>query len=235
MSNNITSRLYNLWTGFLSLFVSNLEVKNPEIAYENSINSMIEKYTKLKSATAALVRRRDEILARKANAQTQLNEINAKLSAAVSTNQDDLAVILIQKQEALTNELTAIAAEEQSAISEAEDAKSSLLQIQSKIKELQAEKDSMLAKAKSAEARIAIQSQLDGLSVDAEIQALDKVRSHIKNKVAEANLGAELHNTDLDVRMSKLGAVAAPVMAKEKLAQLKAAHAAKQAGTVKQM
>ena len=48
----------------------------------------------------------------------------------------------------------------------------------------------MLAKMQSAQARLRIQEQLDGLSVDADVKALDNVREHIKNTIAEANLGS---------------------------------------------
>jgi len=54
-------RLANLWRGFLSLWISDVERAHPEIAYENAINSMVEKYSRLKSATAAIIRRREEI------------------------------------------------------------------------------------------------------------------------------------------------------------------------------
>ena len=36
--------------GFMSVFVGRIEEKHPEIAYENAINNMTEKYAKLKSA-----------------------------------------------------------------------------------------------------------------------------------------------------------------------------------------
>ena len=55
------TRLSNLWRGFVSLWISDIEKEHPEIAYENAINSMIEKYAKLKSATAAIIRRREEL------------------------------------------------------------------------------------------------------------------------------------------------------------------------------
>ena len=45
------SRLSNLWRGFVSLWISDIEKNNPEIAYENAINSMVEKYSGLKRAT----------------------------------------------------------------------------------------------------------------------------------------------------------------------------------------
>src|SRR5713101_8324682 len=55
------SRLSNLWKGFVSLWISDIEKEHPEIAYENAINSMIEKYSQLKKATAAIIRRREDV------------------------------------------------------------------------------------------------------------------------------------------------------------------------------
>ena len=48
--------------------------------------------------------------------------------------------------------------------------------MQGEIKKLKAERDTMLAQMQSAQARLKIQEQLDGLSVDAEVKALDNVR-----------------------------------------------------------
>lgn len=44
------SRLGNLWRGLVSLWISDVEKKHPEIAYENAINSMVEQYAQLKRA-----------------------------------------------------------------------------------------------------------------------------------------------------------------------------------------
>jgi phage shock protein A len=87
----------------------------------------------------------------------------------------------------------------------------------------------MLAKMASAQARIRINDQLEGLSVDAEVKALDNVREHIKNTIAQANLGAELKSTDLDQRLSALRSQSGDVTAKQQLAEMKAAAAAKKA------
>jgi phage shock protein A len=81
----------------------------------------------------------------------------------------------------------------------------------------------------SAQARIRINDQLEGLSVDAEVKALDNVREHIKNTIAQANLGAELKATDLDTRLQNLRQQTGDVTAKQQLAELKAAAAAKKA------
>ena len=88
----------------------------------------------------------------------------------------------------------------------------------------------MLAKMQSAQARIKIQEQLDGLSVDAEVKALDNVREHIKTTIAEANLGRELSESSLDARLAgDPRSQAGDVQAQQQLAELKAKRAAQQA------
>ena len=226
---NLFSRLANLVRGFLSLFVTGLEQQHPEIAYENAINSMVEKYTKLKTATAAIIRRREDIDERLKKATRELAQTEAELNAAVETGQDDLAVILNQKKNQLEADITEMRADMDTASKDAESAKSSLLQVQGEIKKLKAERDTMLARMQSAQARLKIQEQLDGLSVDAEVKALENVRDHIKTTVAAANLGKELSETSLDARLAALKTQAGDVQAKQQLAELKAKKAAAQA------
>ncbi|HXU72797.1 MAG TPA: PspA/IM30 family protein [Polyangia bacterium] len=223
------ARLSNLWKGFVSLWISDIEKEHPEIAYENAINSMIEKYSKLKKATAAIIRRREEVSERLTMQSKELAQVNADLSVAVETNQDDLAVVLIQKKNALEKEVADLKTDLDTAQKDADAAKSSLMTVQGEIKKLKAEKDNMLAKMASAQARIRINDQLEGLSVDAEVKALDNVREHIKNTIAQANLGAELKSTDLDQRLGALRAQSGDVTAKQQLAEMKAAAAAKKA------
>jgi phage shock protein A len=99
------ARLSNLFRGFLNLWISDVEKEHPEIAYENAITSMIEKYGKLKRATAAIIRRRDEIQERLGTQSTELAQITKDLEVAVQTAKDDLALILIQKKNILEAEV----------------------------------------------------------------------------------------------------------------------------------
>lgn len=225
----LISRLSNLWRGFLSLWISDIEKEHPEIAYENAINSMVGKYAKLKSATAAIIRRREDLEERFKQANADLQQTEAELNTAVETNQDDLAVVLIQKKNQLATDIAELQGDMESARSDADSAKSSLLSVQGEIRKLKAERDSMLAKMQSAQARLRVQEQLDGLSVDDEVRALDNVRTHIKNTIAEANLGKELSDTSLDARLANLRNQVGDVQAKQELAALKARKAAQQA------
>ena len=225
----IFGRLGNLWRGFLSIWISDVEKAHPEIAYENAINSMVEKYSRLKAATAAIIRRREDIDERVKKTNVELAQTDADLNTAVETNQDDLAVVLIQKKNQLTSDLNDFKGELASAQKDADSAKSSLMSVQTEIRKLKGERDSMLAKMQSAQARLKIQEQIDGLSVDAEVKALDNVREHIKNTIAEANLGKELSESSLDSRLAALRSQAGDVQAKQQLAELKAKKAAQQA------
>jgi phage shock protein A len=217
----------NLWRGFVSLWISDVEKKHPEIAYENAINSMIEKYSQLKHATAGIIRRREDIDARLKAKSAELEQVNADLQTAVDSNQQDLGLVLIQKQKALTDEVNGLKTDLATANSDAESAKASLVQVQSEIKSLKAEKDNMLAKMASAEARVRIQQQLDGLSVDNEVKALDNVREHIKNTIAEANLGKELGESDLDNRLKALRNQTGEATSKNEWERLRNSSAAK--------
>ena len=222
-------RLGNLWRGFLSIWISDVEKEHPEIAYENAINSMVEKYSKLKSATAAIIRRREDTSERFQKATKELVQTDAELGVAMDTNQDDVALILLQKKNQLTSEVADLRAEMDVAQKDADSAKTSLVGVQAEIRKLQSERDSMLAKMQSAQARIKIQGQLDGLSVDAEVKALENVREHIKNTIAEANLGKELSESSLDAKLAAVRAQVGEVQAKQQLAELKAKRAASQA------
>ena len=164
---SIFSRLGNLWRGFLSLWISDIEKQHPEIAYENAINSMVEKYSKLKSATAAILRRREDLEDRVKKAGAELAQTEAELNVAVETNQDDLAVVLIQKRNQINADLAELKTDLDTAQRDADSAKGSLLGVQSEIRKLKSERDSMLARMQSAQARLRVQEQLEGLSVDA--------------------------------------------------------------------
>jgi phage shock protein A len=225
------ARIKNLFKGFLSIFISDVEKEHPEIAYENAINSMVEKYSKLKAATAGLIRRREDIDERLKGASKDLAQVDAELDAAVATNQDDLALILIQKKNQLEVQSAELKADMETAHKDADDAKASILQVQAEIRKLKDERVVMLARMQSAQARIKIQEQLEGLSVDAEVKALDNVREHIKNTIAQANLGKEIADTSLDARLEKLKSQTGDVQARQQLAELKAKRAAQQASS----
>ncbi|HRD90078.1 MAG TPA: PspA/IM30 family protein, partial [Accumulibacter sp.] len=142
---NFVGRLSNLWSGFVSLWITDVEKRHPEIAYQNAIDSMIEKYGRLKSATAAIMRRREEISARLEKERSELAAISADLNAALATGQDELGIVLIQKKNALEASTKVLDQEMEQARTDAQEAKDSLIQVKAEIQKLKDEKDRMLA------------------------------------------------------------------------------------------
>lgn len=198
----IFRRIYNLFRGFLSLFIGGVERSNPAIAYENAINALTKKYVGLKQATSAVVARRSSLERRLAGEREQLLLTNGDLEAALDQGQDDVAVVLIQRKQVLEGEIADLEKELKDASEDAEEAKASLNSLKAEVTRLKEERDRTVAKLKSAEARIAVQQQLDGFSVDAELKALEGVRENVNNKLAEAKLNKELKESDLDSKLA---------------------------------
>lgn len=220
-------RIYNLWKGFLSLFVGRMEEKHPEIAFENAINGMTEKYTKLKSAAAGLIKHRAKLEASIEKNRAELAQLNVDIESAVASGDDEVAVLLLEKQEEVEGRLQSDEADLARAAKDAESAKNSLREIKAEIDKLRREKDRTVAQIKDAEARKQIQEQLDGLSIDEEVKALDNVRQYAEKVRAEVQIGDELKEDSIDERLKAIRAKSGATKAQQRLAALKAARESK--------
>jgi phage shock protein A len=223
-------RLANLWNGFLSLFVSGLEERNPEAVYEAAINERITKYKELKNAVAGIVYLRTKIANELEQKEKDLRDVTAQLPVAVEAGEDEVALVLIQKKDELTAAIEGLTAELSKVETQAEEAKSGLVTFQSEIEKLKREKDAMLAQKANAEARIQIQEALSGLTTDADIKALDNVRESIQKRKAEADVGAEIEGSSLDAKLARIKAQTTTSSARSQLDELKR-QAAARAGT----
>ena len=224
----LLSRLYNLWTGFLSVFIGNLETKRPEIAYENAINSMTSKYAKLKSAAAGLIKNRTKLESRIKSAESELADLQLQIDVAVERGEDELPSLL-EKQEAVETDLTSAKADLDQAARDAESAKESLNAIRVEIDKLKTERDRVVAQINDANARKQIQEQLDGLSVDDDVKALENVREYAERVRAEVQIGQEISDSSLEGKLKEIKAATTSSRAQAKLAALKAKRAAAQA------
>jgi phage shock protein A len=217
-------RVWNLIKGFFSLFVSKVEQEHPEIVYQNSIDSLTEKAVKLRQAAASIIRRRDEIEERYENKARESKEVEAQLQVAIQNGDEEVGTLLVEKKDVLDVEIAELQRDMEQARADANDIKSALLKIQAERDKLIAEKDRMVGKLASAQARVKIQEQLEGLSLDSDVKALDNVRTHIKNKIAEANLGKELSESSLDARLEKIKSQVGSVQAQTKFQQMRQQH-----------
>lgn len=221
-------RLANVWRGFLSLWVSDIEARNPEAVYEAAIDERVKKHRELKKAVSGIVYLRNKLSTELESKERQLKEVMQQLPIAIEDGEDEVALLLIQKKDELTNSIEALSAELKKVSDQAEDAKSGLLQFQSEIEKLKREKEKMIAKKANAEARIEIQETLDGLSTDADVKALDNVREHISKLQAEADIGTEIQGGSLDAKLSKIKERANNASARSQLAEMKKQMEARQ-------
>jgi phage shock protein A len=223
-------RLANVWNGFLSLWISGVETRNPEAVYEAAINERVKKYQELKKAVSGIVYLRNKLDGEIREKEAQLKEVMHQLPVAVEQGQDDVAVVLIERKDSLTAEVERLSAELSKVSVQADEAKSGLVTFQSEIDKLKREKDAMLAARANAEARIQIQDTLSGLSTDSDIKALDNVRSDIKKMQAEADVGAEVQGSSLDAKLAKIKEAAGSANARSQLDEMKRQMAARKAG-----
>ena len=185
-------RLGNIWKGFLSLWVSNIETRNPEAVYESAIDERVKKHKELKKAVSGIVYLRNKLSKELEDKEKQLREVMQQLPVALEEGEDEVALVLITKKDELTGEIEDLSVELSKVSDQAEEAKRGLISFQGEIEKLKREKEKMIAKKANAEARISIQESLDGLSTDADIKQLDNVRQHIDKLQAEADIGSEI-------------------------------------------
>jgi len=220
-------RLSQVWKGFLGLWISDLENRNPEAVYEAAIEERIKTHRELKKAVSGIVYLRNKLQAELDTKSAQLVEISAQIPVAIEEGEEEAALILLEKKNELESSIGTIQVELEQVRVQAEEAKSGLIQFQAEIEKLKREKTEMLAKRANAEARIKINDTLNGLSTDADIKALENVRENIEKMEAEADISSEIQGTSLDAKLAKIKAKTGNAAARAQLEQLKKEMAAK--------
>jgi len=204
----------------------------PEIAYENAINDAVARYDKLKSITASMITRRNDVAGQVEQEKAELETLSAQLDAAVAADEDDEALLLLSTKQSLETRVGNTLAELGQAEVDVDQAKASLVSLKEEIEKLKVERHTVQTKL----ANVSMQDQLDGLSVDAELVALENVRSHIKETVALAELNRELADGDPDRQLAALRKKEDPeALARAQLAALKKARAEKKTKPKKTM
>ena len=219
-------RLANIWRGFLSLWVSDIESRNPEAVYESAIDDRVRKHRDLKKAVSGIVYLRNKLSTELESKERELKEVMGQLPVAIDDGEDEVALLLIQKKDELTAQIAQIRIELEKVSAQAEEAKTGLVAFQGEIEKLKREKAEMMAKKANAEARIQIQETLDGLSTDADIKALENVREGIHKLQAEADVGGEIKGESLDAKLIKIKSKAASASARQQLDEMKKQMAA---------
>jgi phage shock protein A len=218
---SLVSRLRNLLRGMFAIWIRDSETQNPRAVYEQAIDERTRQYRQLKEAVAGILYMRNKLEAEITERRADIARTHDDIRRAVRRGQDDISLTLIAQKQSLMEELERAERELEGVRTEAEEAKVNLVRFREEIRGLVREKSRMLATLANAQARRRIQEALDGLSVDADMRALESVREHVARLSTEGSLERELGDPGLRTRLRAIHDEAREEAARSELAEIK--------------
>jgi phage shock protein A len=216
------ARLCSLLRGGASSWMREREEQNPRAVYEQAIAERVRRYQELKQAVAGILFMRNKLEAEVGARRTELARTHDDIRHAVTRGDDEVGLALIQHKQLLVGEAERAEREWSGIVREAEEAKSNLLRFREEIRVLERERGRTLATLANARARRRVREAFDGLSVDADMQALESVRAHVAELSSEGELERELGiSDDTGRRIRALRADAEQETARRELEALK--------------
>jgi phage shock protein A len=214
-------RFFNLVGGKLSRWIKTREAHDPEAVYENAISDRVRRYQQLKVAAAGVIYMRTKLERELREKLSEMKEVDEEAAQAADMNEDQCALILIQRKHVLESDCTRLREELGDLTREAEDAKKNLVSFKGDIEHLKIEKVRMIARLKNAQARVRIQRALEDLSFDDDVRALEEVRESIQRTLAQAGVNHEIAGSELGDKLEAIRRRTAESKAEAELADLK--------------
>jgi phage shock protein A len=215
------ARLRSLVTGIFQRWVREREHESPEVVYEQAIGERVRQYRELKSAVAGILYLRAKLETEISDRRAEIARLHDDARRAVRRGQDDISLTLIAQKQKLFEELERAENELQTVREQAEEAKGNLVRYREEIRSLVREKGRMLATLANAKARRRLQVAIEGLSTDAELDALEGVREYVTRLTMESDVDQELGDTGLRGRLREFRDEARMQSAQSELEQLK--------------
>jgi phage shock protein A len=216
------ARLCSLLRGGASSWMREREEQNPRAVYEQAIAERVRRYQELKQAVAGILFMRNKLEAEVGERRAELVRTHDDIRQAVKRGDDPAGLALIQHKQLLVGEAERAERDWSGIMREAEEAKANLLRFREEIRLLERERGRTLATLANARARRRLREAFDGLSVDADMQALESVRTHVAQLSSEGELERELGiSDDTGRRIRALRADAEQEAARSELEALK--------------
>jgi len=207
--------------GMLGQWIRDREEENPEAVYEEAIAERTRQYRELKEAVAGILYMRNKLEGEIADRRAEIARLHDDVRRAVRRGEDELSLSLIAHKQALFEDLERAEQELEGVRGEAAEAKRNLVRFREEIRQLVREKGRVLASFANARARERLRSALDGLSMEAEMRALDGVRERVARMGSEEELDRELGDDGLRTRLRGLREEARRDAARAELARMK--------------
>ncbi len=215
------ARFRSLVAGLFTIWIRDRENQSPEVVYQQAIGERTRQYRELKNAVAGILFMRTKLEAEINERRAEIARLHDDIRRAVRRGQDELSLSLIARKQALFDDLERAEQELQGVRSEADEAKNNLVRFRDEIRSLVREKGRMLATLANAKARRRLQVALDGLSVEAEMTALENVREYIARVATEGDLDREIGEVGVRTQLQSIRDEARLEAARVELTQLK--------------
>ncbi len=215
------ARVSNLVRGMFARWLGDRVLNHPGAVYEAAIQERVTQYAQLRAAAAGVIYMRGKLERELGARSEELARVRRQLDVAVDSNDDDAALALIGRRDALDADVQRLGTDLGELTREADAAKRNLVAFQQEIERLREERTRMLARLANAKARLRLHETLSGLSPEADIQALEEVRDHVNRLVTEANLVREGGDPALEKRLGTIRDAEADRMARAQLDELK--------------
>lgn len=201
----MVKRMRSLFRGLFGSWVREREQEAPEVVYEQAIAERVRQYRELKDAVAGILYMRNKVESEIAERRAEIARLHDDVRRAVRRGEEETSLTLIAHKQALFEDLERSELELQQIRAQAEEAKANLVRFREEIRSLVREKGRMLATLANARARRRLQSAIEGLSVDAEMDALENVREHVTRMVMSSEVNQELGEDGDAFRMKLKG------------------------------
>lgn len=185
-------RLRNLFSGRFTSWVRDRENASPRAVYEQAIAERLRRYGELKEAVAGILYLRNKLDGEIRERRGEMLQLAADVQRAVRKGDDGLALAMVTHKQEIAGEVERAERELGALQREAETAKENLIRFREEIRALEREKGRALAVLAGVQARRQVRSVLEGLSVEADVRALENLREHIAKQASEVQLEHEL-------------------------------------------
>jgi phage shock protein A len=185
-------RLRNLLSGWFTVWVRDREQAHPRAVYEQAISGRLRRYGELKDAVAGILFLRNKLEGEILERRGEMLRVAADVQRAVRRGDEPASLALVRHKQDLGAELERADRDLGALRGEAETAKENLLRFREEIRALEREKGRALAVWAGAQARRQVHAVLEGLSVEADLRALEGLREHIAKLATEGQLEGEL-------------------------------------------
>jgi len=198
-----------LFRGFFSLFVSNMEERNPDILFED-INDRIQKARKNAEEQIIEIQTNAEMMRLEMkNAEKKMNAVKERIEVALQREDKDLLIELLIREEELKNGYEVNKSAYNKATSEVGRIKNDYKIFEADMNARLDEIKSLKSQAKAASLRENINSintryTNTNLELGQLNKSMERAREIVNRKTAQANAIGSLNDTSIELKISRL-------------------------------